>query len=236
MAHKLDSLPNDAATLKTLLIATRAELLEAEARARNVEAREKALALQIEKLKFTIAKLRHEQYGQSSESHAVLEQLELELAELEETSAESEAKAQLAAAAAQGAKIQVEAFERRRPARRPLSDHLPRERVVEPAPTSCACCGGTNLRKLGEDITETLEVVPRQWKVIQHVREKFSCRSCEKISQPPAPSHPLARGRAGPQLLAQVLFSKYALHLPLNRQSEVYADEGVDLDVSTLAD
>jgi len=85
-------------------------------------------------------------------------------------------------------------------------------------------------------VTETLELVPRQWKVIQHVREKFSCRSCESITQPPAPSHPIARGRAGPGLLAQVLFSKYCLHLPLNRQSTAYAWEGVELEVSTLAD
>ena len=85
-------------------------------------------------------------------------------------------------------------------------------------------------------MTETLELVPRQWKVIQHVREKFSCRACEAITQPPAPSHPIARGRAGPKLLAHVLFSKYGLHLPLNRQSAVYAREGIDLDVSTLAD
>jgi transposase len=92
------------------------------------------------------------------------------------------------------------------------------------------------LRKLGEDITETLELVPAQWKVIQHVREKFSCRRCEAITQAPAPSHPIARGRAGPQLLAQVLFAKYRAHLPLNRQSDIYANEGVDLDTSTLAD
>jgi transposase len=92
------------------------------------------------------------------------------------------------------------------------------------------------LRKIGEDVTETLELVPRQWKVIQHVREKVSCRACEAITQPPAPSHPIARGRAGPKLLAHILFSKYGLHLPLNRQSAVYAREGVDLDVSTLAD
>jgi transposase len=91
------------------------------------------------------------------------------------------------------------------------------------------------LRKIG-DATETLELTPRQWKVIQHVREKFSCRACEAISQPPAPSHPIARGRAGPKLLAQTLFSKYGLHLPLNRQSVVYVREGVELDVSTLAD
>jgi len=92
------------------------------------------------------------------------------------------------------------------------------------------------LRKIGEDVTETLELIPRQWKVIQHVREKFSCRACETITQPPAPSHPIARGRAGPKLLAHILFSKYGLHLPLNRQSATYGREGIDLDVSTLAD
>jgi transposase len=92
------------------------------------------------------------------------------------------------------------------------------------------------LRKIGEDVTETLELIPRQWKVVQHVREKFSCRACEAISQPPVPSHPIARGRVGPKLLAHILFSKYSLHLPLNRQSSVYAREGIDLDVSTLAD
>jgi transposase len=124
---------------------------------------------------------------------------------------------------------------RRKPARRPLPEPLPRERIVYPAPSTCPCCGGT-LHKIGEDVTETLELVPRRWKVIQHVREKFSCRWCESITQPPAPSHPIARGRAGPGLLAHVLFSKYCLHLPLNRQSTVYAREGIELDVSTLAD
>jgi transposase len=89
---------------------------------------------------------------------------------------------------------------------------LSRERIVYPAPAVCPCCGGENLRKIGEDITETLELVPRQWKVIQHVREKFSCRAGEAITQPPAPSHSIARGRAGPKLLAHILFSKYGLH------------------------
>jgi transposase len=165
----------------------------------------------------------------------VLEQLELSLAEMEEDASQAEATAQLAVNAAAHANIKVAAFERRKPARRPLPEHLPRERIVYPSPSTCPCCGGV-LHKLGEDITETLEVVPRQWKVIQHVREKFSCRSCEAITQPPAPSHPIARGRAGPGLLAHILFSKYGFHLPLNRQSAVYAREGVDLDVSTLAD
>jgi transposase len=224
-----DSLPSDLAEAHALILSLRV-------RVHNAEAEARARELLIEQLKFAIAKLKHEQYGQSSERHAVLEQLELQLAELEETVAQSEAAAQLAAAAANEKKIVIAAFERRKPARRPLPEHLPRERVVEPAPQICPCCGSTNLRKIGEDVSETLEVIPRQWKVIEHVREKFSCRTCEKISQPPAPSHPIARGRAGPQLLAQVLFSKYALHLPLNRQSETYADEGIELDVSTLAD
>src|SRR5665213_1359711 len=122
-----------------------------------------------------------------------------------------------------------------RPARRPLPENLPRERIVYPVPQACPCCGGA-LHKLGEDVTEMLELVPRQWKVIQHVREKHSCRTCEAITQPPAPSHPIARGRAGPNLLAHVLFGKYGLHLPLTRQSATYAREGIDLDVSTLAD
>jgi transposase len=171
--------------------------LEAEAKARNAEAEVRGRELLNEQMKFTIAKLRHERFGQSSERGAVLEQLELSLADIQEDAAEAEAKAQLSAAAAEAATIQVKAFERKKPARRPLPDHLPRERIVYPSPSACPCCGGT-LHKLGEDVTEPLELIPRQWKVIQHAREKFSCRSCEAITQPPAPSHPIARGRAGP--------------------------------------
>src|SRR5580704_4143825 len=201
-----------------------------------MEAEAKARTLLIEQMKFVIAKLRHERFGESSERGALLEQLELQLADLEEDASEAEAQAQAAAqAAAASAKIKVESFERLRPARRPLPAHLPRERVVHPAPSACPCCGGA-LHKLGEDVTETLELIPRQSKVIQHVREKFSCRSCEAITQPPAPSHPIARGRAGPGLLARILFAKYGLHLPLTRQSATYAREGIELDVSTLAD
>src|SRR5262249_50875175 len=148
--------------------------------------------LLIEKMKFTIAKLRHERFGQSAERSAVLEQLELSLADMEEDASQAEAAAQLAANAAAGAKVTVAAFERRKPARRPLPEHLPRERIIYPSPSACPCCAGA-LHKLGEDVTETLELIPRQWKVMQHVREKFSCRSCEAITQPPAPSHPIAR-------------------------------------------
>ena len=192
-------------------------------------------ALLIEKLKFTIRKLRHEQFGQSSERSTLLDQLELQLADLEADAPQAEATGQIAAVVT-SEKMMVASFEWRRPARRSLPEHLPRERIVHPAPAACPCCGGTTLRKIGEDVTETLELIPRQWKVIQHVREKFSCRACEAITQPAGPSHPIARGRAGPKLLAHVLFSKYGLHLPLNRQSATYAREGIDLDVSTLTD
>jgi transposase len=220
-----DSLPDDVATLKAMLLAERAArtAMQTEALARTLE---------IEKLKFAIARLRHERFGASSERAArLIDQLELQLTDLEETAAAGE----VAAEAVAGAEVEVRGFARRKPARRPLPDHLPRERIVYPVPSACPCCGGV-LHKLGEDVTESLEHVPGHWKVVQHVREKFSCRLCEAITQPPAPSHPIARGRAGPGLLAHVLFSKYGLHLPLNRQSTAYAREGIEIDVSTLAD
>jgi transposase len=245
VTRKSDSLPTDLSAAHAIIIAQRDALLTAEARATAAESEAKFRALLIEKLKYTIARLRHEQYGQSSERSAVLDQLELQLSELQEDSSEADTAAQLAAAQLAAARVQAESpdpakaqvrrIERRKPARRALPEQLPRERIVYPAPSACPCCGGA-LHKLGEDVTETLELIPRQWKVIQHVREKFSCRSCESITQPPAPSHPIARGRAGPGLLAHVLFSKYGLHLPLNRQSTTYAREGIELDVSTLAD
>ena len=217
-----DSLPTDLASAHALIIAQRQALIAAQSEAQH-------RALLIEKLKYTIKKLRHDQFGPSSERGALLDQLELQLADLEEDVAQAEA-------ATVAETITVPSFERRKPARRPLPEHLPRERIVYPAPSVCPCCGDGRLRKIGEDVTETLELIPRQWKVIQHVREKFSCRACEAIAQPPAPSHPIARGRAGPKLLAHILFSKYGLHLPLNRQSTTYQREGIDLDVSTLAD
>jgi transposase len=214
-------LPDDVEALKAMLLAER--------EAYRAELREQAL--RIEQLKQRIAKLQHERFGQSSERRALLEQLELQLFALEEDQAQAETRLEIAASPG----VAVQPFTRRKPARRPLPDHLPRERVVYPVPPACPCCGGA-LHKLGEDVTESLELVPRQWKVIQHVREKYSCRGCEQITQPPAPSHPIARGRAGPGLLAHVLFGKYGMHLPLNRQSMAFAREGIELDVSTLAD
>ena len=123
----------------------------------------------------------------------------MQLEDIETDIADDHAKAEATAP-----KTAVTAFERRRPARKPFPEHLPRERIVIEAPTSCACCGSARIVKMGEDITETLEVIPRQWKVVQTVREKFTCRDCEKISQPPAPFHPTPRGWAGPNLLAMI--------------------------------
>jgi transposase len=217
---------DDIETLRAALAAAHAARLEAEARASGAEAMVAHLKLMIETFK-------REKFGQSSERARQLDQLELQLEELETTATEDELAAEVAAAKA--GSVPVKSFERKKPVRAPLPAHLPRERVVIPAPCSCPACGG-KLSKLGEDITETLEVIPRQWKVIQTVREKFSCRSCETITQPPAPFHPINRGRAGPQLLAMVLNGKFGNHLPLNRQSESFAREGIDLDVSTLAD
>jgi transposase len=186
-------------------------------------------------LKLLIAKLKHDKYGASSErGRKLIDQLELQLGELVAAASEDAAKAE--AAAGQDARsCRPDRPPRGQPVRAPLPAHLPRERVVIPGPTSCPCCGGT-LSKLGEDITETLEVEPIKWKVIQTVRERFSCRSCETITQPPAPFHPIARGRAGPNLLAMILEAKFGQHLPLNRQSEAYALQGIELSVSTIAD
>jgi transposase len=177
-------------------------------------------------LKLQIEKLNRDRYGPRSERAArLLNQLELQLEELEATATEDELAAEMAAAKT----TKVASFTRKRPSRKPFPEHLPRERVIVPGPTACACCGGGRLRKLGEDVTETLESIPRQWKVIQHVREKFTCRDCEKISQAPAPFHVIPRGWAGPNLLAMILFEKFGQHQPLNRQAERYAKEGVPL-------
>ena len=228
-----------------MIRAERAARIEAEAWAQNAEARAQSAEalmsgakLQIKRLELLLAKARREQYGRSSESGAKLvAQLELQLAELEETVAEDETAAELAVeAAATSTGTVIGEHVRRKPARRPLPEHLPRERCVVPAPTSCRCCGGSRLAKIGEAITETLDVVPRRWFVKQTVREKFTCRDCETITEPPAPFHVIARGRAGASLLAMILFEKYGTHQPLNRQSERYAREGVAIDVSTMAD
>jgi transposase len=229
MTSASESLPSDLAAAHAMIVAERAARLEVEAKLANARAEAALIAY----YKLEIEKLRRQLYGARTERKArLLDQMELELEELEATATEEELAAEQAAARTQT----VKSFQRKRPARKPFPEHLPRERVVIPALESCPCCGSTKLSKLGEDITETLEVVPRQWKVIQTVREKFSCRHCERITQPPAPFHVTPRGFAGPNLLAMILFEKFGQHQPLNRQSERYRREGIDLSLSTLAD
>jgi transposase len=216
MAAASNSLPDDKDALKAALIETRARLSGAEA--------------MIAHLQLVIAKMKREMFGPRSErSQRLIEQMELQLDDVAAGLGEDAAKLEAAS-------VEVHGFTRRKATRRDFPDHLPRRRVVHPMPTSCPCCGGTKLSKIGEDVTETLDVVPRQWFVTEHVREKFSCRSCETITQPPAPFHVIARGFAGPSLLAMILVEKYANHQPLNRQSEQYAREGIELSVSTMAD
>jgi transposase len=233
MAAAVSPLPDDVEALKALVVSTTRRADEAEAELAAARARASATEALIAHLKLEIAKLKREQYGPSAErSRRLLDQLELQLEELEASASEDELAAETAAAKT----TNVAAFSRKRPARKPFPDHLPRERVVIPAPCACPACGGTRLSKLGEDVTETLEVIPRQWKVIQTVRERLSCRDCETITQPPAPFHVVPRGWAGPSFLAMLLFEKYGQHQPLNRQAERFAREGVRLSLSTLAD
>lgn len=234
------AVPDDIGALRAALIAAlaraedkaaRAALVEAELAVARAKASDDAALIAHQDL--TIRKLQRALHGQSSERSARLhDQMELIFEELQSTATEDEIAAEQAAART----TEVAPYVRKRPARQPFPEHLPRERMVEPAPTACHCCGGHRLRKLGEDITETLEVVPRQWKVIQHVREKFTCRDSEAISRAPAPFHATPRGWAGPGLLAMILFEKFGQHQPLNRQAERYAREGVPLSLSTLAD
>jgi transposase len=239
VTNTFDSLPSDLVAAHELILAERAARREGEARAARAEADlsyAHATALSadalIARLRLEIEKLRRTLYGARSErKERLIDQLEMQLED-----AETDATEDVLAAERTTPSTVVKSFERRRPARKPFPEHLPRERVVIPAPESCPCCGSTKLSKLGEDVTETLEVVPRQWKVIQTVRERFSCRQCEAITQPPAPFHVTPRGFAGPSLLAMILFEKFGQHQPLNRQSERYAREGIDLSLSTLAD
>ncbi len=228
-----DALPDDVAALKAALIAERAKRLEvaAEVAVARAKASEDMALIAAQKLR--IAKLERQIYGQRSErSERLIEQMSLTFEELAANATEDELAAEQAVAKA----TNVRAFTRRGAERDTFPDHLPRERVVMDPPTACECCGGTRLRKLGEDVTRTLETSPRLWKVIETVREKFSCRDCEKISQVPAPFHVIPRAWAGPSLLAMIVFEKFGQHQPLNRQAERYALEGAPIALSTMAD
>src|SRR5271170_3913060 len=233
MESRPEPLSDDVEALKAALVVERGRRIIAETDAAFAKARASDDQALIAHLKLQIEKLNRDRYGPRSERTArLLDQLELTLEELETAATEDELAAEMAAAKT----TKVASFTRKRPSRKPFPEHLPRERVIVPGPVACTCCGGTRLSKLGEDITETLEVVPKSWKVIQHVREKFSCRDCEKISQAPAPFHVIARGWAGASLLAMIVCEKFGQHQPLNRQAERYALEGVPIALSTMAD
>src|SRR5450631_398614 len=228
-----DALPDDIVALKDALLVESARALEVTAELMVARAKASEDVALIAQQKLRIAKLERQIYGQRSERSArLIDQLALEFEELEADATEDELAAEVAVAKT----MSVRGFTRKHPERNTFPDHLPRERVVIDPPTACDCCGGMRLRKLGEDVTRTLETIPRQWKVIETVREKFTCRDCEKISQAPAPFHVIPRGWAGPSLLAMVLYEKFGQHQPLNRQAERYALEGVPIALSTMAD
>lgn len=229
------NLPRQAIALRGLLLQREAQhTAELERQAAELQAARNGLQEQVlrnEQLKLRLAKLLRERFGASSEKlRSAIEQLELLLGDLEEQIAET-----APAEPAQSAAPSQPETTRRKPARRPLPESLPRDVVEHAAPCACPKCGGT-LRALGEDVTEVLDYVPGSFRVIRHVRPKLSCRACESIAQAPVPSLPIERGRAGPGLLAHVLVAKYCDHLPLYRQAEIYARAGIDLDRSTLAD
>ncbi len=248
-------MPLDPATLPRKVVALRGLLLQREAehtaalqqqaaeleqhtaalqrQAAELQAARNGLQEQVlhnEQLKLRLAKLLRERFGASSEKlRTAIDQLELLLGDLEEQIAETAPTEPEPPAASAPANPT-----RRKPARRPLPDSLPRDVVEHAAPCACPKCGGT-LRALGEDVTEVLDYVPGSFRVTRHVRPKLSCRSCESIAQAPVPSLPIERGLAGPGLLSHVLVAKYCDHLPLYRQAEIYARNGLDLDRSTLA-
>jgi transposase len=247
MPSASESLPSDLSAAHAMILAERSARLSAESKLASAcvdldEARAEAAKAQADRsshealiiyFKLQIEKLRRQIYGQRSERTArLLDQMELQLEEVEASATEDE----LAAEQATSKTMTVRSFQRKRPVRKPFPDKIERERVVIAGPTRCPCCGGGRLSKLGEDVTETLEEVPRRFKVIETVREKFSCRDCEAITQPPAPFHATPRGYIGPQLLATIVFDKFGMHVPLNRQSNRFKCEGIDLSVSTLAD
>src|SRR3989440_8033475 len=207
-----DQLPDDAPALKQIITAMAQDAIAAQA--------------EIAKLRFQLARYRRAEFGRSSEKLArEAEQLELAIETLETDQAERIAAASPLVAAA---------IDAQKPARRPLPEHLPREDMVHAAPCTCPTCGGT-LRRIGEEITETLDYVPGRFTVIRHIREKLCCKSCDTVVAAPAPDHAIARGRAGAGLLAHIVVSKYDDHLPLYRQGEIFAREGVNLETSTLS-
>ncbi len=227
-------LPADLDTLRLFAERLQAELARKEIEIAANAAEIHAKTLHIEKLKMQLAVLRRARFGRSSEKlDRDIEQLELLIGELEEEEAESIARAQAAGPAGHS---QPALRERRHPVRKPLPPHLPREIVIHEPACVCPGCGGTVFSRIGQDDRELLEYVPSSFKVIQHIRPKLSCRSCETIVQAPMPALPIERGRPGPGLMAHVVVSKFCDHIPLHRQTAIHLRAGVELERATLAD
>jgi transposase len=237
-----NDLPNDVTALRVLLVEENARLAEARAeltlmRAELAQRKVEVVShkIEIEHLKAQLAKLRRMQFGKSSEKlDAQIAQLELVLEDLEESGAAAEATDGAATSASDKTTRTVTS---RKPAlRQPLPEHLPREIVNLDPEITCACCAPEKLTKIGEDITEVLEKIPAQLKVIRYVRSKLACRGCEAVFQAPSPDLPISRGRPGPGLISHVAVAKYCDGLPLYRQSGIYARQGIEIDRQTLAD
>jgi transposase len=223
MPISIDSLLDDIEALKALLLARDGEVEQLRTTVSTLEQALGVRGLEIEQLKLQLAKLKRMQFGRKSEKiDRKIEQLE---ARLEDLVAEEDASEHQAAPAAA----------RRKSERQPLPEHLERdERVLEPSEQACVQCGG-ELKPLGEDVSEQLEIIDSAFKVIRHIRRKKACACCDHIMQVAAPSRPIERGIAGPGLLAQILVAKFADHQPLYRQSAIYERLGVELDRSTMA-
>ena len=222
--------PDDPAELRAIIAALEAENAAMRAETTRLTAVLKAHEALVQALQIRIAKLQRQKFGASSEKiEREIEQLELALEALEVAASaarESEEEPKAEPAVAEPASM------RRKPK---VSEATPRERIVLDPGDACPACGG-ELRLVGEDMSEILELISARLKVIETARPKKSCRRCEKITQTPAPPRPIPRSMAGPGLLAHILVSKFDDHLPLYRQNEIFARMGAEIPASTLVD
>jgi transposase len=231
MAERNEQLVGDKTFLLSQLSVQKDKLASQDLQIQTVQDKLAASTMHIKHLEAQLDVLKRSRFGRSSEKlERQIEQIELQLEDHYETAGQQSAEEQ------KTYPLPASTKPRGKPVRKPLPDHLPRERVEYPAACSCPTCGGTRLTCIGTDEREVLERVPATLKVVVHVRPKMACRDCEAINQAPLPSLPIVRGIPGPGLLASVLIHKFDDHLPLYRQSEIFAREGVEIDTSTLGD